>query len=91
MWGQIIKVIPGHFKMRSRFVDYPGVYVMHCHILVHEDRGMMFTVEVNPLRPLSVHNHWRSASKLRPARAPDGRRRAIRFPRERSSSVDVRI
>ena len=39
-------VIPGHFKMRSRFVDYPGLYVMHCHILIHEDRGMMFSVEV---------------------------------------------
>ena len=39
-------VIPGHFKMRSRFVDYPGLYVLHCHILIHEDRGMMFSVEV---------------------------------------------
>jgi len=27
--------------MRSRFVDYTGQYVMHCHILAHEDRGMM--------------------------------------------------
>jgi len=50
------KVIPGYFKMRSRFVDYPGVYVMHCHILVHEDRGMMFTVEVTPVRALQVHH-----------------------------------
>ena len=38
--------IPGYFKMRSRFVDYPGLYVLHCHILIHEDRGMMFSVEV---------------------------------------------
>jgi FtsP/CotA-like multicopper oxidase with cupredoxin domain len=49
-------IIPGYFKMRSRFVDYPGVYVMHCHILVHEDRGMMFTVEVTPEQPLTVHH-----------------------------------
>jgi FtsP/CotA-like multicopper oxidase with cupredoxin domain len=48
-------VIPGFFKMRSRFVDYPGSYVFHCHILVHEDRGMMFTVEV---QPLNVVNHY---------------------------------
>ena len=40
------KTIPGYFKMRSRFVDYPGVYVMHCHILIHEDRGMMYSVEI---------------------------------------------
>jgi hypothetical protein len=31
--------IPGYFKMQSRFVDYSGAYVMHCHILVHEDRN----------------------------------------------------
>jgi FtsP/CotA-like multicopper oxidase with cupredoxin domain len=39
-------IIPGYFKMRSRFVDYYGDYVIHCHILLHEDTGMMFTVEV---------------------------------------------
>jgi FtsP/CotA-like multicopper oxidase with cupredoxin domain len=40
--------VPGYFKMRSRFVDYAGQYVMHCHILAHEDRGMMTVVEVVP-------------------------------------------
>ncbi len=45
--GQQI-VVPGYFKMRSRFVDYAGQYVMHCHILAHEDRGMMTIVEVTP-------------------------------------------
>jgi FtsP/CotA-like multicopper oxidase with cupredoxin domain len=39
-------LIPGHFRMRSRFVDFPGVYVIHCHILAHEDRGMMALVEL---------------------------------------------
>ena len=38
--------IPGYFKMRSRFVDYAGSYVMHCHILAHEDRGMMMEVDL---------------------------------------------
>ncbi|HYX27884.1 MAG TPA: multicopper oxidase domain-containing protein [Pyrinomonadaceae bacterium] len=48
--------VPGYFKMRSRFVDYPGFYVMHCHILAHEDRGMMTIVEVAPARtPYSHH------------------------------------
>jgi FtsP/CotA-like multicopper oxidase with cupredoxin domain len=41
-------IVPGYFKMRSRFVDYTGQYVMHCHILAHEDRGMMTVVEVVP-------------------------------------------
>lgn len=53
--GQPLKV-PGHFKMRSRFVDYSGFYVIHCHILAHEDRGMMTIVEVAPARtPYSHH------------------------------------
>jgi FtsP/CotA-like multicopper oxidase with cupredoxin domain len=43
--------------MRSRFVDYHGTYVMHCHILIHEDRGMMFTVSVVPPPTLMVHHH----------------------------------
>jgi FtsP/CotA-like multicopper oxidase with cupredoxin domain len=40
--------VPGYFKMRSRFVDFKGQYVLHCHILAHEDRGMMTVVEVVP-------------------------------------------
>jgi FtsP/CotA-like multicopper oxidase with cupredoxin domain len=48
--------VPGYFKMRSRFVDFPGFYVIHCHILAHEDRGMMTIVEVAPVRtPYSHH------------------------------------
>ena len=40
--------IPGYFKMRSRFEDYSGTFVLHCHILAHEDRGMMQLIEVMP-------------------------------------------
>ena len=50
-------IIPGYFKVRSRFVDFHGSYVMHCHALMHEDRGMMFTVSVLPPPPLVVHHH----------------------------------
>lgn len=48
--------VPGYFKMRSRFVDYSGYYVIHCHILAHEDRGMMTIVEVAPGRTPYSHN-----------------------------------
>ncbi len=48
--------IPGYFKMRSRFVDYSGYFVLHCHILAHEDRGMMTVVQVAPVQtPYSHH------------------------------------
>jgi FtsP/CotA-like multicopper oxidase with cupredoxin domain len=48
--------IPGYFKMRSRFVDYFGEYVMHCHILAHEDRGMMTVVKVDPVQSSYSHH-----------------------------------
>jgi len=54
--GVDAKVIPGYFKMRTRFVDYAGTYVMHCHILTHEDRGMMFTIEVTPISATEHHH-----------------------------------
>ncbi len=48
--------IPGYFKMRTRFVDFTGQYVLHCHILVHEDRGMMQLIQVVPdTTPLGHH------------------------------------
>ena len=32
--------------LRSRYVRYIGKFVIHCHILDHEDQGMMEVVEV---------------------------------------------
>jgi FtsP/CotA-like multicopper oxidase with cupredoxin domain len=39
-------VIPrgGRAVFRSRFADYTGMWVNHCHILMHEDHGMMQAV-----------------------------------------------
>ncbi len=38
--------IGGEVVIRMRFLDYVGKYVFHCHILAHEDAGMMATVAV---------------------------------------------
>ena len=38
----------GRVVFRSRFADYTGMWVNHCHILMHEDHGMMQAVEVVP-------------------------------------------
>ena len=35
-----------YVTMRSRFLDYTGEFVLHCHILGHEDRGMMQNVKI---------------------------------------------
>jgi hypothetical protein len=49
--GVCTEYIPGWFKMRSRFMDFTGQYVQHCHILIHEDRGMMQLIEVYADQP----------------------------------------
>jgi FtsP/CotA-like multicopper oxidase with cupredoxin domain len=36
----------GRVVFRSRFVDFEGEYVNHCHILIHEDNGMMQRVTI---------------------------------------------
>jgi suppressor of ftsI len=35
----------GEITIRTRFLDFPGRWVYHCHILLHEDHGMMGTVK----------------------------------------------
>jgi hypothetical protein len=36
----------GFVKVRQRFLDHAGDFVIHCHILGHEDRGMMHRIGV---------------------------------------------
>jgi FtsP/CotA-like multicopper oxidase with cupredoxin domain len=33
-------------KLYTRYEDFDGKFVMHCHILNHEDKGMMMNVEI---------------------------------------------
>jgi len=41
-------VVParGRERIRIRFTDFVGATVQHCHILDHEDLGMMSTMQV---------------------------------------------
>ncbi|WP_244622968.1 multicopper oxidase domain-containing protein, partial [Microvirga brassicacearum] len=39
---------PGILAIRTRFDDYDGLYVMHCHRLNHEDNGLMALINVIP-------------------------------------------
>lgn len=41
-------ITPGRVTIRHHFADFTGTYVLHCHILGHEDRGMMQLVRVVP-------------------------------------------
>ncbi|HEY8322486.1 MAG TPA: multicopper oxidase domain-containing protein, partial [Candidatus Baltobacteraceae bacterium] len=41
-------VTPGTLTMRTKFVDFTGLYVLHCHRLNHEDNGLMAMIDVIP-------------------------------------------
>jgi FtsP/CotA-like multicopper oxidase with cupredoxin domain len=57
--GKTKVTVGGYFKMRTRFDDFKGTFVLHCHILAHEDRGMMtiVAVAVSPKELADVHHH----------------------------------
>ena len=41
-------VQPGILSVRTRFEEFVGLYVMHCHRLNHEDNGLMALINVIP-------------------------------------------
>jgi FtsP/CotA-like multicopper oxidase with cupredoxin domain len=43
----VILPVGGTVVMRMRFRTFTGMYVFHCHILSHEDNGMMGVVNVS--------------------------------------------
>jgi FtsP/CotA-like multicopper oxidase with cupredoxin domain len=50
MWRDTV-VVPrpakgGSTVIRTRFLDYTGVFMLHCHMMNHEELGMMQAVEV---------------------------------------------
>jgi FtsP/CotA-like multicopper oxidase with cupredoxin domain len=46
-WRDVVLVRPGEtVRIRTRFDDFPGRTVYHCHILDHEELGMMGTLEI---------------------------------------------
>jgi FtsP/CotA-like multicopper oxidase with cupredoxin domain len=47
-WKDVVLVRPGEtVRVRTRFTDFPGRTVYHCHILDHEELGMMGTLEIS--------------------------------------------
>lgn len=54
VWKDTVLVPAGQtVNLYTRYLDYIGPFVMHCHILDHEDLGMMEVVEVVGEQPLS--------------------------------------
>jgi FtsP/CotA-like multicopper oxidase with cupredoxin domain len=42
-------------RMDFRDPNIVGTFVYHCHLLEHEDKGMMGSIQVNAARPMSDH------------------------------------
>jgi blue copper oxidase len=41
-WKDTVLVMPGErVRILRRFTGFPGLFLYHCHILEHEDMGMM--------------------------------------------------
>ena len=50
--GKVIS--PGRVVIRMKPIDFTGEFVFHCHVLPHEDRGMMSLVSTLPNTPIYV-------------------------------------
>jgi hypothetical protein len=47
LWKDTLFVLDGNLApLRMRYTEFKGAFVLHCHILDHEDRGMMELVEI---------------------------------------------
>ncbi|MDQ4068370.1 MAG: multicopper oxidase family protein [Actinomycetota bacterium] len=42
----MVDFVPGKVVIRNHYRDFTGWFVFHCHILAHEDAGMMATIQV---------------------------------------------
>jgi FtsP/CotA-like multicopper oxidase with cupredoxin domain len=49
VWWDVMNIpTKGSLKFRTRFEEFDGKTVLHCHNIVHEDLGMMQVVEILP-------------------------------------------
>lgn len=71
LWRDTIILNEGwKVSARTRYTDFDGVFVQHCHILDHEDQGMMELVEINKVPPAKVTTAASIERPLRPYDAP---------------------
>lgn len=56
-------------QIRHRFEDYTGGYVIHCHFLGHEDRGMMLNVQT--VCPEGTPDSWNYGTPVESGGADD--------------------
>jgi FtsP/CotA-like multicopper oxidase with cupredoxin domain len=58
VWKDTLLIPAGQsVSVYSQYLDYTGSFVLHCHILDHEDLGMMQVVDVVRRLPLPSAHH----------------------------------
>jgi peroxiredoxin len=68
VWRDTLFVEHGQsVKVRSNFKTFDGRTVLHCHILDHEDQGMMKAIEIVPPAPMVADAATDSATSRPPA------------------------
>jgi len=67
VWRDTLFLEEGHsYIIRSRFADFLGKTVIHCHFLDHEDQGMMMPIEFIPPYQKPVAATFVQADRLEP-------------------------
>jgi FtsP/CotA-like multicopper oxidase with cupredoxin domain len=71
VWRDTLLIKGGEsYTIRTRFLDFKGQTVLHCHILDHEDQGMMVPLNIDdPNNPAPVPKGAANAN-LKPASIP---------------------
>ena len=59
--------VGGTVRIRLRFRDFTGAFVYHCHILAHEDAGMMGIVDVTRTGRRPSQRTLRALAEMRAA------------------------
>lgn len=77
----------GKAVVRMRFEKFPGLFVFHCHVLAHEDEGMMHLVEV--VDPAPVKKKITKAGGVLASKDLSKRVTAVFKPKSFKTDTDV--
>src|SRR5260221_270448 len=83
MYSDESVVQPGILTIRTRFDEYTGLYVTHCHRLNHEDNGLMALINVIPavsIYALAIPGTAGGPTEVRLFDGKDDRRMATVIP-----------
>jgi FtsP/CotA-like multicopper oxidase with cupredoxin domain len=80
-WKDVIRVAassPQPVKILLRYSDYPGLYLLHCHNMEHEDMGMMANIQVDPAVAVKEEKAGTDSIEISPNPARD--HTELKFP-----------